>query len=332
MMRIAIAQHQAPILDALREQIAQEPGLSLVWTAHTGDDAVRQCLIARPDLLLVDLSLPDLNGAEVTRRIMATSPCPILITCPGSDAVASNAPYEALAAGALDAVAIPVSAGVPGLAQLRRKMGQLCRIVPRTGEPPAPVIRKQLGLLAIGASTGGPAIIAGLLKALQAPLCVPCVIVQHINPEFAPGMAEWLHVETGHDVRLAVGGEQPQPGIVYMGGGPGHLALSAESRLVYRREPADYPYQPSIDEFFLSARAWPQAGLALLLTGMGRDGARGLAALRQKGWTTMAQSPESCAVHGMPQAAIEAGAAQHILDPQQLGIRLRDLFEKAVPP
>ena len=335
MMRIAIAQHQAPILDALRQHVWQEPGLSMMWVASSGEDAVRQCLAARPDLLLVDLSLPDLNGAEVTRRVMAATPCPILITCQGSETVASNAPYEALAAGALDAVAIPVTAGVPSMAQLRRKLGQLCRILPGTAtesEAPVPVTRQRLGLLAIGASTGGPAIIAGLLKTLKAPLCVPCVIIQHINPEFAPGMAHWLRTETGHQVSLAVGGEQPQPGVVYMSGGPGHLALSAEGRLIYRREPADYPYQPSIDEFFLSARSWPQAGLALLLTGMGRDGARGLAALRQKGWTTMAQSPDSCAVQGMPQAAIEAGAAQHVLDPRQLGLRLRDLFEKAVPP
>jgi two-component system response regulator WspF len=332
MMRIAIAQHQAPILDALRRHVEQEPGLSLMWTALTGEDAVRQCQAMRPDLLLVDLSLPDLKGAEVTRRVMAAAPCPILITCHSSEVVASNAPYEALAAGALDAVAIPLSAGVPGMTQLRRKLGQLCRILPGTADEPfAPTVRQRLSLLAIGASTGGPAVIAGLLHALKAPLCVPCVIIQHINPEFAPGMAHWLQTETGHRVSLAVGGEAPQPGVVYMSGGPGHLALSMEGRLVYRREPADYPYQPSIDEFFLSACVWPQAGLALLLTGMGRDGARGLGALREQGWTTMAQAPSSCAVHGMPQAAIEAGAAQHVLDPQQLGIRLREIFENAVP-
>jgi len=136
------------------------------------------------------------------------------------------------------------------------------------------------------------------------------VVVQHLDVQFAPGLVDWLGDQTGLTVSLIRENMKPEPGEVFVAGTNDHLVVGADLAFHYTVEPVDYPYRPSVDEFFLSlGRHWPEPGVACLLTGMGRDGAQGLLALRQAGWRTMAQDEKSCVVYGMPRAAVEAGAA-----------------------
>ncbi len=328
-MRIAIVNGNPQALAALQAFVLAEPGLELAWTATTGAAALTQCITHRPELLLMDLLLPDGTGADAIHRIMAEAPCPIVVTTTSAQ---GNAPYEALARGAMDAVALlypgpgEIQWSAMPLEPLRRKLAQFRRILGTAPAPapPATAIRSPR-LLAIGASTGGPAVIARLLGALAGPLPMPCVIVQHIDAEFADGMVRWLTSETKQSVTLALAGVLPEPGGVYLSGGGGHLVLDKAGRFAYRQEPLKCPYRPSIDEFFLSACSQPLPAWALLLTGMGRDGARGLAKLRSAGWTTIAQEPASCAVAGMPQAAIDLAAAELVLDPARMASMLSQL-------
>jgi two-component system response regulator WspF len=169
-------------------------------------------------------------------------------------------------------------------------------------------------VVALGASTGGPEALARILDRFPADLSAAVHVVQHIAAEFVPSQVAWLQGRTPLRVRLATAGEGPAPGEVRVAGTGDHLILGSDRRLAYTREPVRCPYRPSVDALLGSLAArWPQPGVPALLTGMGADGAKGLACLRQAGWHTLAQDRASCIVYGMPQAAADLGAAFQIL-------------------
>jgi two-component system response regulator WspF len=174
-------------------------------------------------------------------------------------------------------------------------------------------------LVVLGASTGGPAALARVLKALPADFPAGVVLVQHIAGDFAPGLAHWLQGHGVLPVRLARDGDVPRPGEVLLAGTDDHLILRPDRRLAYTPEPVQCPYRPSVDVFFGSvASAWTRPGVAVLLTGMGSDGARGLLQLRRLGWHTLTEDESSSVVFGMPRAAAELDAACRILPLDQI--------------
>lgn len=192
------------------------------------------------------------------------------------------------------------------------------------GRPP---VAPRPWLIGIGASAGGPAAVAELLRGFAADTGAAFVVIQHLDERFAPGLADWLAGQAALPVRLAREGEAPEPGVVLLPGRDDHLVLTAGGRLAYRREPADYVYRPSVDEFFLSMVAhWRAPGAGVILSGMGRDGARGLKAMREARFPTFAQEQGSCAVYGMPRAAAEEGAAGAVLPVPEIARALRQLL------
>ena len=184
-------------------------------------------------------------------------------------------------------------------------------------------------LIAIGASAGGPAALAGVLKGLPKDLSAAIVIIQHVDPQFASGMAEWLSQHSALPVRVAAEGDRPTAGIVLIAGTQDHMRLKAADRLGYTAEPRDYVYRPSVDVFFQSvSQHWRGHAIGVLLTGMGRDGALGLKALRDKGHHTIAQDEASSAVYGMPKAAVTLKAAVDILPMTGIASRLVDVLAR----
>jgi two-component system, chemotaxis family, response regulator WspF len=169
-------------------------------------------------------------------------------------------------------------------------------------------------LIVVGASTGGPHALAEVLTQLPDDLEAGIVIVQHVDAAFAPGLCQWLSMETRRQVTIVAAGHRPGTRETLVSGTDEHLIMGADRRLAYSPEPQDLSYRPSVDVFFASlARCWPRPGVAVLLTGMGRDGAEGLLSLRAAGWRTIAQDEASSVVWGMPKAAAEIGAAEEIL-------------------
>jgi len=169
-------------------------------------------------------------------------------------------------------------------------------------------------LVAIGASAGGPGALAVILRALPESFPAAIVIVQHIDPAFAVGMAGWLQQQSGLTVKVAQEGDRPQRGTVLMAGTNQHLLFRNRDSLGYVPESPEDVYHPSIDVFFNSVvRQWRGQAVGVLLTGMGRDGAAGLKAIRDAGWHTIAQDRESSSVYGMPKAAAALDAATEIL-------------------
>jgi two-component system response regulator WspF len=323
-VRIAIANDSATAAEALRRALAGSGEHQVAWIARTGLDAVRLCADLPPDLVLMDLAMPLLDGVEATRRIMRASPCAILIvTAAPQDNVGQV--FRALGAGALDVTATPVLLGqAGGEAALLAKIRTIGKLVAGGPGPAAPAPAAGVThLVAIGASTGGPAALARLLAGWRPAPATAAVVIQHIDPAFAGHLARWLGEQTGTPVRAVAGGAALEGGVVQVAVSADHLRLAPGARLHYGAHPRDAIHRPSIDVFFHSvARHWECDATGVLLTGMGRDGAAGLLAMRGAGHATIAQDAHSSAVYGMPRAAAELGAAQRVLSIEDIGAAL----------
>ena len=337
-MRVGIVNDLRMATETLRRIIESSDGLEVAWTAVDGHDAVAKTAADCPDLILMDLVMPEMDGAEATSVIMKSHPCPILVVTATIEGNARRV-VKALAGGAVDAVETPTM-GLDG--SIRGGAPLLDRIAKLQRDPEgfkklskSPRIQAAISagssettisshfrpsVVLLGASTGGPQSLRQVLSALPSPLSVPVVIVQHIDHRFVPGLTSWLAEVTGHQVV----GSRPgplRPGEVVVAAAESHLILT-EDGYDHRLEPADSIHRPSVDQLFLSSAACNFKGIAVLLTGMGTDGAEGMAKLREAGWHTIAQDEASSAVWGMPAAAIRAGGAMEILSIDKIGDRV----------
>ena len=336
-MRIAIVNDMLMPVEAMRRVIIAHGGHQVVWVARDGEEAVRQCERDRPDLILMDLVMPRLDGIEATRRIMAKTPCAIVIvTASVHDQTAKV--FEAMGAGALDAVNTPMlgsGTDTDGPKSLLTKIDTIRRLIaptpwhPACGTPHHDPARGTVtgtlheSLVCLGTSAGGPAALASVLAGLPADFPAAIVIVQHVDAQFAQGLANWLASHSRLPVRLAEEGEQLQHSVVLLAGRDHHLVLTSPHRLGYSQAAADCAYRPSVDVFFKSvAQHRRRQTIGVLLTGMGRDGAEGLLALREHGFLTIAQDQASSAVFGMPKAAADLNAAAEILTLDKIAPRL----------
>jgi len=318
-MRIGIVNDVRAACEALRRVVDSLPDHEIAWMAADGVEAVAMAKRDRPDLILMDLIMPHLDGVQATRQIMASVPCAILVV---TATVSGNISlvYDAMGYGALDAVDTPMlgpAGEVSGAGALAEKIGVIAKIVGATEarRPARPTATTEPPkLVLVGASTGGPKALCDLLLPLPHDWNVAVLVVQHVDVAFSQGLAKWLGDRTGRPVRVAEHGQQPVAGDVLLAGTNDHLVLSRTRALEYREEPREVFFRPSVDVFFDSvADHWPHPGIALLLTGMGKDGAKGLLKLRSRGWHTAAQNEATSVVWSMPKAGIDLGAACEVL-------------------
>jgi len=336
-MRIAIVNDLRMATETLRRVALSRPGTEIAWVAVDGQEAVERCRADRPDLILMDMIMPVMDGVEATRRIMRETPCPIVVVTATVEGNASKV-FDALGHGALDAVNTPtlgLSGRVDGGAELLRKI-ELVEMLGRHERatapappppPPAPAIGETT-LLAIGASTGGPQALVETLQALPPGFAPPIVVVQHVGLEFVPGLADWIGGQVRRPVRVLRERELPRPGTVYFCGREAHLTIDRAGLLDLVEEPRDHLHRPSVDVLFRSLAASGARGVAVLLTGMGRDGAEGLLALRRAGWWTIAQDRASSVVWGMPGEAVRIGAAEEVRPLDRIGPAIVDAFAR----
>jgi two-component system, chemotaxis family, response regulator WspF len=334
-MRIGIVNDSPMATELLRRLVCSSVEHQIAWIARDGAEAVKLCESDLPELVLMDLIMPYMDGAEATRRIMSRTPCPILIV---TATVAGNAAkvFEALSAGAIDAIHTPTAfASQKTGPALLVKIKSIERQIAGLDHVASDIVPKVEGtankLILIGASAGGPAALVEVLSSLPEDFSPGVVIVQHIGQLFAPGLVEWLNEYSKLPVRLACEGDAVSSGKVFVAGSEDHLVFKNSHELGYTVEPKENPYRPSVDVFFGSAaRLFRGPITAVLLTGMGRDGARGLKTLRDAGHHTISQDQSTSAVYGMPKAAAAINAASEILPLQKIGPRLRELFSPEV--
>ena len=329
-MDIGIVNDLEICIESLQQVLASAPEHRLVWVARDGQEAVDRCKELTPDLILMDLIMPVMNGVEATRKIMQSTPCPILVV---TSTVSGNSAkvFEAMSAGALDAVATPVigkmDETVIGEELLRKinRIGQLTGSLHRKPQKSRSIAKPKvqidgIDLVVLGCSTGGPNILIEILSALPEKFPASIIIVQHMDKQFTPGLVQWIDSKVNLPVSVARAGDIPEPGKILMACTDDHLIMTSTLTLSYTEEPKDNFYHPSVDVFFSSvAQFWPGEGVAALLTGMGRDGAEGLLALHNRNWYTIAQDRDSSIVYGMPKAAAQLGAATDILPAGKIG-------------
>jgi len=334
-MRIGIVNDMPLAVEALRRTLLNSPEHSVIWIAENGAEAVALCAQEAPDLILMDLLMPVMNGVEATRRIMASTPCMILLVT-ASVQENSGMVFEALGYGALDALDMPAlfaDASDIGTTALLTKLESMEGLLGKRSRADKVVSvhsvlpARQPSLVAIGSSAGGPAALASILSQLPKDFPGAIVIIQHIDEKFIPQMAKWLGQQSELPVRLAAEGDPPTAGVVLIAGRSDHLTFKTANSMGYSHQPSDYVYRPSVDVFFKSiCKLWAGKAIGILLTGMGRDGAIGLQAMRQKGHYTITQDQKSSAVYGMPKAAASLGAAVDILPLDKISHRLINIF------
>lgn len=329
-MRIAIVNDMPMAVQIQKRILTLNNSYSIAWVAQNGKEAIEKCKTDLPDLILMDIFMPGINGVEATKTIMEQTPCPILLVTVAANSNQGKV-FEAMGAGALDVVATPsVSEGgtIDGDNELMKKITLLQKIISNQTVTKKRDSRPDPGVvIAIGSSTGGPKALATILEPLPQNMNASVVIVQHIDMHFAEELALWLNKYTEVEVKLITDGMRLEKGNVYIAGTNDHLILNEDLTFSYTVHPAGYPYRPSVDVFFKSLVSnYHKKGVGVLLTGMGRDGAEGLLALKQSGWFTIAQNKESSIVYGMPRAAVEINAATVELPLADIIIRIKKEF------
>ena len=327
-LRIAMVHHDLMARNIVRKVVAMDPDYTLTWLTGNGGEVLESCRRDRPDLLLVDLALSDMDGVKVVSDVMKNFPCAILILADAPDQQAGKV-FEAMGCGALDAVETPYAREnglLEGDERLLKKIATMAKILGKTEQPQRPgaketaAVRDRLPhLVAIGSSTGGPRALATIISAFPAESEVAIIVVQHVDIQFASGLSDWLNSQTPLTVKLAREGMRPLPGAVLLAATNDHLIMGEDLALHYTAEPRDYPYRPSVNALFESLnKYWPRKDLAVLLTGMGRDGGTGMAALKKSGWHTITQDEKTSIVYGMPAAAVELGGSSESLSLERI--------------
>ena len=346
-LRVLVVEDSVTVRKRLCEVLAADPGIEIVGEAEDGKQAIERCRALRPDVVTMDMMLPLMTGLAATEYIMAHCPTPILIVSSSVNRGELFRTYDALAAGAVDVLEKPsghepegeweqrflatlkLVARIRVITHLRARGGAFARApTPYSSTPVEPAApRRRCRLIAIGASTGGPAAIVEVLRGLPPQLQQPVLLVLHINEPFGSAFADWLDAQTSRRVRYARDGEPlaEAGGLVLMAPPDRHLVLRAGC-LQLTQEPERHSCRPSVDMLFESvARDCGAAAAACLLTGMGRDGAAGLLELRRAGALTIAQDEATSVVYGMPREAALLGAAAHILPLADIGPALAAL-------
>jgi two-component system, chemotaxis family, protein-glutamate methylesterase/glutaminase len=325
----------------LSEGISRDQRLAVAGIAVTARSAVEMAERLRPDVITLDLVLPDESGLRVVQRVLHTRHVPIIIVSTlGVDGIESM-PFLALAAGAADVIVKPAgdeSSLRNFFPDLNERIATLAAAhsVPthtpverrlRSRTPALPQDPSAIECVVVGASTGGPPALVELLTGLGPDFPAPIIIVQHIAAPFIEGLVRWLDKETPLRVSLAEDGTMPVRSRAYLAPSAADLIVEADGRLrVIPVAPDRRAIAPSADALFSSAAEIYGARCAgVLLTGMGKDGAEGLLKLRTKGAKTFAQDERSCTVFGMPAAAGRLGAVEAFAEPRTIAARLRKL-------
>jgi two-component system chemotaxis response regulator CheB len=330
-LRVLVVDDSATARGLIRALLESEPDLSVCGEAANGRDAVAMALALKPDLITMDLQMPVMDGMTAIEEIMAQRAVPILVL---SDVADAHNAMAAVARGALEAARKPncdegaglaarvrILSRIPVIRHIRRTSAHPIAPPPAPVPGPAPVSAETNGaaariptLVAIAASTGGPQALADILRRLPASFPVPILIAQHISDGFAAAMAQWLDELSPLQVGLAHEGDIPRPGRVYLADSTMHMTVSAGRciHLVPRSE-SDI-YRPSCDRLLTSvATEVGNKSLGLILSGMGRDGVKGMLAIRQAGGITLAQDEATSVIFGMNREALLAGAVQRTL-------------------
>jgi len=339
---VLVAEDSDVVRALLVHLVRSDDGLEVVGEVADGQAALEFVQAHPPDVVLMDIHMPRLNGFEATRRIMETRPVPIVVCSATANTRDMVVVFQAMEAGAIACIEKPLgsaweadSSKAEHMVQTLKLMSEV-KVVRRTlrapppGQPlPLPARAPAVNAVGIGASTGGPTALQIILAGLPAGFAAPILVVQHMTPGFVPGLVAWLDETTPLDVEIAADGVRPLPGHVYIAPDGWHMGLSPGGAIALSRDPPENHLRPAVSFLFRAlARVHGANAIGVILTGMGCDGAGELQEMKQRGAITIAQDEASSAVYGMPGVAIEMGAASLVLAPLQISEALAALVHR----
>jgi len=365
-IRVLIVDDSAVIRKVLRDLIDSDPELEVAGTAPNGKQALEQLALLNPDIVTLDIEMPEMDGLQTVQEIRKRGLKVPIIMCSSLTAAGATHTLDALAFGANDYVTKPSSHGVntrevvgeelvrkiKGLASSATPLQRSAVSPPSAGAPlqerptkQTTIIEsgappgKNFGVVAIGVSTGGPNALQELLPLLPANLHVPILLVQHMPPLFTKLLAERLSAQSNVPVLEAVEGQEVKAGFVYMAPGGFHMEvkrLFGRTIIAMNEGPTENSCRPAVDVLFRSvAKVYGADSLAVMLTGMGQDGLNGCQQIKKAGGAIIAQEREGCAVWGMPGAVVDAGLATSVLSLQDIasvimrsGVTRRGILEE----
>lgn len=352
MVKVLIVEDSSVVRQLLVHILEADTEICVIGTASNGQEALEFIKKEKPDVITMDIVMPVMDGLEATRRIMETDPVPIVVISASWNVTELDKTFLAIQAGALSVIEKPVGLKDPKFDERSKEIIRtvktmsevklVTRIRALNGKAPSSASAGKSagfkrpddpGIIAIGASTGGPPILKEILSGLPKDYPIPLAIVQHITPGFLPGLAGWLTTSTGFPVKVAAHGEQAVPGCAYLAPDDSHLGVLKNLCLEHVKSEPENGMRPAVSFLFRSvARNLGAASVGILLTGMGRDGADGLKLMRDSGAVTVAQEGESCVVNGMPGEAVRIGAACEVMSPGRIVDYLLDLRQPAADP
>lgn len=326
-IKVLVVDDSATMRALIMRQLEADPGIRVVGEAADPLEARAAIKALNPDVVTLDIEMPNMSGLDFLERLMRLRPTPVVMVSTLTQRGA-EATIRALELGAIDCVGKPSGGSAGDFDQLAEKVRVAARARVREGGAPVSVVSDfpyapAADVLAIGASTGGVEALLTVLRSFPKS-CPPTVITQHMPANFTTSFAARMDRTCAPRVTEAVDGDPLLPGQVYLApGGATHLSVvRSGSRLVCRLEESDpvSGHRPSVDVLFRSvAAAGPKRAIGVILTGMGRDGAEGLRAMRDAGAVTFGQDESTCVVFGMPRAAAELGAVERQLPLERIG-------------
>lgn len=350
MIRTLIVEDSKVIQELLVFILSSDPNINIIGVADNGEEAIEIVKEKKPDVITMDIHMPKLDGLKATRKIMETHPTPIIVVSSTffDDEVINT--FKVMEAGALTILRRPSGIGHPEFeltaAELIKtvKLMSEVKVVRRwparnnqtdlkninnnktTFLSEVKIKKENIQIVSIGASTGGPVVLQTILSRLEKKFPVPILITQHITTGFLQGFVEWLSITSNLPVHIATQGEIILPGNVYIAPDGYHMGVDQFKRIILSEDEPEYNLRPAVSFLFRTvASVYGSNAIGVLLTGMGKDGAKELKLMKDNGAITIAQDAESSVIHGMPGEAIQIDAATYILPPERIIATLQEL-------
>lgn len=328
MIRVLVVDDSPTAQQGLLSILTSDSEIKVIGTASSGEEAISKVEQLKPDLITMDIVMPGMDGIKTTRAILERYPVPIVIVSSYYTNKEVDLAYQAVEAGAVAILSRPKLLGqkeqIVEFIKTIKAMSQV-KVIRRASKQKKTenlgkdIMPKKIDIVAIGASTGGPPVIQTILKALPADFSIPIVVVQHISCGFIEGMTKWLQGSCKLKIKIAEDREPIKAGIVYFAPDNRHMGINKRGCVFLSDAPPEHSIRPSVSFLFRSIlESYKNRAIAILLTGMGKDGAKEMQELYKNKAITIAQDEGSCAVFGMPAEAIRLGGVTHVLSPDSI--------------